>query len=40
MQTIDDDPDIRQDAFRLDTKLTREQVRFVGQNCWIWLTNM
>ena len=31
MQTIDDDPDIRQDAFRLDTKLTRQQVCFVAQ---------
>lgn len=31
MQAIDDDPDIRQDGFRLDEKLTREQVRFVAQ---------
>ena len=31
MQAIDDDPDIRQDGFRLDEKLTIEQVRFVAQ---------
>lgn len=31
MQAIDADPDIRQDAVRLDEKLTLQQIRFVAE---------